>query len=216
MTLPKPQAVQPPVGDRTEWVIGMPIVISPSLLNQVDWGLSYFWNVRWTGIALSSSATYDLPDGQFASWFPASTIDEDIAAVESYTFHARGGSWKVPFRRGIVRQIRMSFYDDEDNTLLDWFDQWINGSAASTDPASDPDTVGIFDRAGTRVSPIKDCVRQLEVNRLNSDGTTGNNVPREYWVYPDGLITFHGNSSSEARVFSVTLIIAGGSETTLT
>lgn len=192
----------------------MAIVETVSLLQTVEWGHSYWWSVLWTGAANESPIPYSVPGGNFSTWFPASTIDEDIAVQESFTFHARGGAWKVPLRRGLTRQIRMTFYDDVNNTLLSWFDNWINGSG-DTSPDS-VRTAGIFDRYGTMVAPLASCIRQLQVNRLDaSKNVPIGNTSRFYWVYPEGVITFHGNSSSEARVFSVTLVIVGGSNTSI-
>jgi hypothetical protein len=154
-------------------------------VRRVEWGHSYLWDARFLN---------PTPPAPFADWFPAQTMGEDIFALESYTFDARGGQFSVPLRRGQVKRVEFTFFDDVNNTLLNWFEEWVNEI--------------ILDRKGTVVSPLELCVRQLEVVRLNHARETVGK-PRNYWVYPEGKLVFTGDSSSGARSLTVSLVIVG-------
>jgi len=161
----------------------MPPSIDLDQIRKVEWGHSYLWDVSFTD---------PTPPAPFSSWFPASSMDESIFSLESYTFNARGGAFSVPLRRGSIPKISLQFFDDVNNTLLNWFDVWVNDV--------------ILDRKGTVVSPLEDCVRRLEVVRLNhAKQRVGNS--RQYWVYPEGSLNFTGDSSSQVRNFSMSFVI---------
>lgn len=155
-------------------------------VSSVEWGHSYLWDARFD--------PDNAPDAPFTDWFPATTMEEDIFFVESYTFDARSGSFSVPLKRGQIKKVQFNFIDDVNNTLLNWFETWVNDT--------------IFDREGGTVSPLEDCVRLLTVIRLNHQRETVGK-PRNYWVYPEGSMSFSGNSNSEVRSFSVNLVIVG-------
>lgn len=154
-------------------------------IRSIEWGQSYLWDARFSDPS---------PPAPFATWFPASTMDEDIFSLESFNFDARGGQFAVPLRRGQIKKVSFNFHDDADNTLLNWFETWVNET--------------ILDRNGTTVSPLEECVRLLTIVRLNSQRQTVGN-PRNYWVYPEGSLSYSGTSSSEVRSFSVNLVIVG-------
>jgi len=163
----------------------MPFLDNIEKIRTVEWGHTYLWDARFLNPE---------PPKPFNDWFPAATMDEDIFSLDSYAFDARGGAFSFPLRRGSIKKIDMTFFDDVNNTLLNWFETWVNEI--------------IFNRKGSLVSPLEECVRQITIVRLDhAKQPVGN--PRNYWVYPEGKLTFRGDSSSSIRSFPISLVIVG-------
>jgi hypothetical protein len=165
----------------------MPQIDTINKIRSVEYGLTYLWNIRFTN---------PTPPSPFSDFFPATTMDEDIFSLESYMFEASHGLYKVPLKRGATKEIQLNFYDDVNNTLLNWFDEWVNGDD------------GIFDRNGSRVKPLEECVRQVQVVRQNANREDVGN-PRTYWVYPEGKLPYQGDNDANVRSYPLTLVICG-------
>jgi hypothetical protein len=179
----------------------MATIDSVDLIRSVEWGQGYLWSVRFSPTGLNNPE--EVPDKPFDTWFPASTLDEDLFSVESFSFHTGGGAFRVPQRRS-AKNVRMTFYDDVDCTLLGWFERWVNDFMFDVGSGRDFSTV----------TPLEGCVRQLEVNRLDSSRNPVGSS-RQYLVYPEGGLTFRGGSHAEARIFPISLVIVGGASTPL-
>jgi hypothetical protein len=174
-------------------------------LRQVEWGRRYLWAVRFTE---------PKPPAPFDTFFPASDITIPEFSVDSFNFDQGQSSFRVP-QRTQIREISMTFYDDSNGTLFNWFKSWIN-----VDILNDGKYVScLMDEHAperpvygqTRVFPI----RTIEVQKLDAGLEPVAGGIKVYTVYPEGTIEFVGGSASEANTYTVTFNVVGEADPTI-
>jgi hypothetical protein len=129
----------------------------------------------------------------FNTWFPALDVSQPLASLQSGSYDFHINTYRIPQTR-TPQDITLTFYDDEYNTLSTWISMWINNTILNQ---------------GKSVSPIgtPGVCKTIMISRLN----TRRQVIRtdSYWVYPDGIIPFHGGSTPEITQYSINFVIAG-------
>lgn len=149
-------------------------------LRSIQWGQKHLWDIR----------IKDAP-APFDNWFPATDISLPTATIESHMI-------ETPMSRGRFAKattdhdISVSFYDDDKGTLYDFFDRWMN--------------VEILNN-GEYLSTLKEYSKQIDIHKLNSRRELIKKY--KYFVYPEGTLTFTGDSSSEGNLYSINLVIVG-------
>ncbi len=149
----------------------------------IEWGRSYLWEVR-----------FPEAPAPFKTWFPATEVRVGTSTLVSHDFSAFMNTYKVPLRSEL-RDLQVTFLDDINHSLHHWIDKWIE--------------VEILNY-GKYLSPLEQCVKQISVVQLGLDkqpikhGST-----KHYWVYPEGSISFEGDSNVEPIRHQITFIICG-------
>jgi len=87
-------------------------------------------------------------------------------------------------------QVTVSFIDDVNNTILNFFEKWIN-----TEILND----------GEYISTLETATKSLFIAKQTGDREIIDLV--RYDVFPEGEINFVGNSESAGSVYSVNLIV---------
>jgi len=194
-------------------------------VREVEFAKSYNWDIKLFN-SQQGKPVNPLPT-PFDQWFPAIDVEEDIADLESYTFTRYMNDYKVPYKTN-PKEVRITFYDDHNHKLSAWLDTWINkeilneGNFISTLE----DSVKFIQLARTTISKRDDLGGISDSARTNLSAfntASGKNTPNtpsiarnknytylcSYWVYPEGKLTFVGNSDSGLVQYSQTFVICG-------
>jgi len=151
-------------------------------LRNIEWGKKYLWDVKFEGAP-----------NPFDVFFPAADVEETRARLEVFQFERYLDSLRIPLRRNNgLRNLRLTFFDNQDNTLVNWLDDWINRLVFSN---------------GQIVRPVASITKTVTLLKLNAqkeqiEATT-------YRVFPEGEIVFNGSSSSDPQSYAVNFIIVG-------
>lgn len=194
-------------------------------LRSVEWSRKYLWSVKFLdehapgsvfrNEPLKDNPTFagsQVPDEPFGDFFPAADIDIDESTMRTRSEDGYYGPIEFPEDTD-VKSMRLTFMDDQNNTLYKFFKDWIN--------------IRITGRRRYTL-PITECLKQVEVRKLKlvsigefATGLAGDLGPGEpqgngsiadidqYWVFPRGAIQYNANSQSETHLYSVELVIAG-------
>lgn len=172
-------------------------------LRSVRWGASYCWDVRFLGAPRP-----------FDKWFPASEVTVNVATIKSHTFEAANTSFAFPIGTSAA-DLNITFYDDEDHTLLNWFTAWMNGVIVAQAESGGT----LKESKGTQ--QLVTSIQEIEVVKLNRQREiadhgvqfNGNmyqiSSSSTYKVYPTEAINFKGNSQSGIEQYSVSFQIVG-------
>lgn len=163
-------------------------------LRRVEWAKRYLWIVDFDGFK---------PPAPFDNFFPANDIQVPMSIVESRQIDLPNDSLNIPIRT-TQRDLRITFYDDSNNTLLRWFTDWQKLDILNLDMfvsclGDSHDTVAPDSSFG-KVRPVVP-VRQIKLALLNPGRDQV--LVKNFWVYPDGEILFSGNQQSEAQTYTV-------------
>jgi len=135
--------------------------------------VNYLWNVQF-------------PTSPFSDWFPATSVDEDVVEVESYSFNGFLHKHSIPSSGfSEPRKVSITFLDAEDMRLFNWLTNWMKNTILN---------------GGRGVSPLADCVKPVLISRLANQNEVGKSSWKElstatYYVYPVGKISFEGKST---------------------
>ena len=155
-----------------------------SQLRNIEWGKSFLWDVR-------------IPEAPspFNSFFPAVDIEEGLANLESFSFEAYNNSYKIPKNR-TVKDIKLTFTDDQQNTGLSFFTQWMSNEIFAENDGN------------STVATLQDAAKQIIIQKLPP--SRGDAILQSsYLVYPEGPLSYKGNSESGGLIHQVNLIIVG-------
>lgn len=163
-------------------------------IRSVEWAKKYLWIVDFVD---------PKPPAPFDKFFPANDITAPLSIVESQLIDLPHSSLSFP-KRGVQQDLRITFYDDEQQTLLRWLSDWqkidLLNQGLFVSGLGDSHQVVCEDSFGDgqrRVSPL----RQVRFALL--DAFRDEVMVKTYWVYPDGEIVFNGGQASEATTYSV-------------
>jgi len=142
-----------------------------------DLARSYLWDIQF-------------PSSPLPNWFPASTVDEPIAAVQSYDFEYHILQFSVP--KSLQKHtLSVTFYDTIDHKLVDWLTDWVEEMF--------PDKQG--------VAPLESIAKECRIVRLNLDKTEGKLTV--YRVYPDESMVNNWTSNSEHKLITASFVVVG-------
>lgn len=162
----------------------MPKVYTPlnltSLVENVQWGQSWYWDIR-----------FDTAPAPFNEWFPAYEVDRSFASVNSFDFQGGNGAFKVPSGFG-MRDVQLSFYDNDQATLETWLDEWVNGQIHN-------------DLYSVRT--LSEIARTVYIAQLSS--TRSLVRTHECMVYPQGDIKSLRNSQAGGAMLLVNFALVG-------
>ena len=154
--------------------------INIDLLRSVEWGRTYLWD-------------FVIDDRDFPfDWVPAIDVEETSSIVESETISGGQTNFKFPKNTG-VKEVKITFIDDINHKIYSYFENWLNIVTMNDD---------------MYVSTLEDCCRLIQIKRLANDRTK-TLKQSIYWVYPEGALTYNGNSESGLLQYSMSLIVAG-------
>lgn len=152
-------------------------------MRRIEWGRSYHWDIKFTGS--------DSPAFPFNEFFPAVSVDEQISSLSTLDVDAFGTSLKFPLKSS-VKNIQITFLDDKNHTLLTWLSTWVNSTILNN---------------GNYVATLDESVRQLIIQKV--DNNRRNLIQTSYWVFPEGPVTYVGNSDSAINQYTVSFVVAG-------
>lgn len=157
-----------------------------SQIRQIAWARTDLWDIRFPddGDRLGAPPPFD-------QWFPATDVEENILTLETMVIQGPFTTFEIPFGSSVFT-LNVTFYDDQNHTLLNWLDEWVN-------------KVILGD--GQYVLTLSESVKRVMVAKLNAR----KDIVKEtsYLVFPKGAVNFHGTSQGEALQYSVPFIIAG-------
>ena len=159
----------------------MAFLRSINQIRNIQWGRSYHWDVKFE----------DGPPSPFNEFFPAQEVEEETASLQSIDAEAPGTSLKFPHKTA-SKSVRITFVDDASYTLYNWLENWYN-----TEILND----------GDYISTLEEATKQITIQKLDSNQNVI--IQTSYWVYPEDILTFRGNSSSQLNVYTIPFIIAG-------
>lgn len=154
-------------------------------LRSINWGRKHDWELRFP----------DAP-APFKTWFPAADIEESLSSHEPETIQIANTSFNIPSKRNALN-LKITFYDDENSTLASWIAEWM-------------DSMTSVNGVQGVVTPVKDAVRQVVVQKLKMTGTVVSAVT--YLVFPVGEIAYNGANDNGVQTYSQSFaIVARGS-----
>lgn len=154
--------------------------VNMDLIRSIEWGKSYLWD-------------FVIDDKDFPfEWVPAIDVEEISSVVESDSIEGGQTSFKVPKTTG-VKEVKITFIDDINHRVYSYFEKWLN-------------TITMNDNM--YVSTLEECSKLVQILRLDNDRKT---VVKQsvYWVYPDGTLTFIGNSDSDKLQYQISFVVVG-------
>lgn len=190
---------------------------SVSYQNSLSWEVAFFPANRNDIL----NPTKSLLPAPFNEFFPVATVSENILSISEYGFQNMYSNYSIP-QKSSELVIDISFYNDENNYVLNYITDWIN-----------KDILG----DGKYVSPLKEIVKCLAIRKYslepnpesygnaNANGIFGYqgqfnnrtvlehkkiNVSSKYYlVYPTGSINWDGDSDGQIPTYSLQFHIAG-------
>lgn len=155
-------------------------------VRSVQWGKTYLWDVKFIGGGIPKP---------FSDWFPATNVEESDGSINSFQFEGGNTMYKLPQNK-TNQDIKLTFVDkdfeqgDEIYNLYEWMIVWRNQTIMK-----DNGTVGT----------LSEIVKHIVIAKMN----TKKEIVRtsSYWVYPEGEISFTGNSENGVPTYSVTLVV---------
>lgn len=178
---------------------------SIDVIRSIDYDVKYLWAIR---------VVSGTPPAPFDTFFPAQDVTVPMAISESETIEFAQTSMQVPIKT-TGKEISITFYDDENRTLLYWLADWINidiqnGGNYMSGIADDHQTVSGYPRnvaisgAGTDNAKVKP-IRQIELTLLSKYKKIDKTIT--YDVFPVGEIPWSGDQSSEAQTYTMRFAI---------
>jgi hypothetical protein len=163
----------------------MPRLNTVEQLRDVNWGRSYLWELFFI-----PAKDKPAPSHPFDYWFPASEVEEQLHNPEAHPFEVGQQTLSIPHRMG-ERTITITFYDNVEGIMENWLNDWLNS----------------IHNKGEYVTVLQTAIRELSIRKLDLQKNLIQ--VNSYYVYPNGALTFSGNSSSEARTYSMEFVVAG-------
>jgi len=148
----------------------------------VEWGRTYLWDIQFQDPTIPSP---------FNTWFPAKEVEEELAKLNSHTFTSGISTYKIPQNTETLN-VKITFYDNSDYDLLNWLENWIN-------------TISL--NGGFYVATLSTAAKFLQIIKMDNERNTIDTS--SYWVYPEGTLTYMGNSESGAITYSMNFVIVG-------
>jgi len=181
-------------------------------IRSVDYDAQYLWVVDFD----HGSAK---PPEPFASWFPANSVNFQLANLETDVIVTGQDSFKIP-KGGTPKEISVTFYDDEKKSLLRWITDWIELDIKNRGffMSALKDSHKIVNSSGSTESGGLDSfgkprnvqpVRQIKLSLLDKYKRTVRAY--SFFVFPEGQINYEGSQSSEASQYTVTFNVIGSS-----
>ena len=158
----------------------MPFLNSIEQIRAVEWSSEYLWDIQFQDINLPSP---------FNTWFPAIDVDEGVGNIDSYTWKANLSTFKIPQKTNSLN-LKITFIDDANSTLINWLDNWINNRILNN---------------GAYVSTLETIAQVVAIQRLDIQRNIVSQ--NNYQVYPEGEVVWGGSSESKTRQFTQNFVI---------
>lgn len=150
----------------------------------IEWATTYLWDIK-----------FDDAPKPFNAFFPAIDIEEPLATLEPYRFSGYMSQYKVP-KSTVGHILRVTFYDSFEFPIKKWLTEWI-----------EYDILNVDSKNQKHIGYLEDVVKTVHVQKMDSNRNLISSS--SYWVFPEGTISFIGNSSSEISTATVNFVIAG-------
>jgi len=155
----------------------------------VAWAKNNLWQVHFV----------PSPPYPFDTWFPAFDFNMNTAILT--TWHPEGyhqADTEVP-ESTTTYTITLGFYDDENDTLLKYFTDWIDK------------ILGTCDLGYTEIMPVKQAARMLITKRFNTRRSIVEKSPvtKSLMVIPTGAINFVGSANLALNTYSINFVVVG-------
>jgi hypothetical protein len=179
-------------------------------LRSVEWGRKYLWSFNFLKLDENIQGL-QIPPKPFDKFFPCVDIDENESTIEVFNGEAYGTAFQVPLK-GAVSTVRVTFIDDNNHTLYNFFNNWMKNDILN---------------GGRYITPLEEAVKAIEIRRvklsslsdyaneigslvgLTESSDNGISATSKYWVFPTGDLVYNGGSTSDTQMYSVNLVVAG-------
>jgi hypothetical protein len=166
----------------------------------IEWSREHLWDIKF-GPGSSS------PPVPFDQWFPASDVSYPTGIVELKTFDGPLSEFSIPIKTR-ERQLSITFFDDFEHVLLDWFTWWMNSMFGNTMASTSSEYL-----TPSYVQTLDQVTKQVFISRLNSQRkeitlNSGNVYIDSFKVFPTDVIGFKGGSDAKPNVYTVKFVIA--------
>ena len=157
-------------------------IITIETLRGIQWDKSNLWD-----IAIEGSP------GAFNAWVPANDIQLGFFGVGTEQVGSSG--LEIPYTRTIPT-FNISYYDDEDLTMTDFFSTWLRQTISLN---------------GYRVAHLEDIQKYFVISKLNSKKEVIKTWT--FQAFPTGNIEYHGDSDGSLPIYTLTFSVSAGSMT---
>lgn len=168
-------------------------------LRSIEWDKNFLWTIDFPDYT---------PPAPFDSFFPASEVSIPMGIIRDdiITF----GQSEIRFPVGSQsRELSITFYDDEQRTLLRWMKDWMNldilNNGQFLSALEDTHLTVEVDSITGKKRPVKP-VRTIRLSLL--EAFRKEVVSYSFGVFPTGEITYSGGQGSEATTYTMQFVIA--------
>lgn len=172
-------------------------------IRRVDYAAQYLWTMDFI--------SGPKPPAPFDRFFPASDITLQTGISNLQRFEMAQSAFSVSRNSG-PKSIDVTFYDDENRSMLTWMQDWINLDIYNNGHfvSGNADKHPLVDSSGKPNSAVKDSfgktrvvapTRQIRIVLL--DRFKDEAIVYNLGILPEGEISISGSQASEASTFSV-------------
>ena len=168
---------------------------SIDILRNTDWQTQYLWTVDFIEFG---------PPAPFDAYFPASDVSFPMGIVEEGNLLTGQSDFYFPVGTK-SKELSVTFYDDNSNTMLNYFKDWME-----LDIGNDRKfTSGLLDkhavvRARTCVISDGGLVHPTRTIKISLLGRYKKSIQTHtYRVFPIGQFDFAGTQASEAKTYTM-------------
>lgn len=171
-------------------------------IREIEFDKKYLWTIDFVDGAGSIK-----PPAPFDNFFPASDVSFPLGVIESFSTDVAHSQIQFPIST-TARNLEVTFYDDDERTLLKWFSDWINkdilneGEFISGIKDAHPLLSGTDSFDVTRnVAPCRKVVLAL-LSPFKKQVIT-----KSLWVYPTGNLDLGLSQDSAPQTYTVSFAI---------
>jgi hypothetical protein len=182
-------------------------------LRNIEYGKNFLWEISFKNNPFA-------PPKPFNDFFPAIDVNLDVAVLQNFQYEQYMSTYEVPHKTGL-RNMSITFNDDEASTLLRYFSDWMNIdilnhghfiSALQDDhnivEINNPDIAG-FDSFGNKriVYPI----RNISLKMLTS--SRNKSYIKSFDVIPNSTLSLRRDQTSTAVSYTMGFTIIREADT---
>ena len=167
-------------------------------IRSVNWEKKFLWTLDFVDFK---------PPKPFDAFFPASDVSFPVGIIEDLTFDYGQSDFRFPIKSK-SKELSITFYDDEERTLLRWMRDWMELDLMNygqfVSGLEDNHTTVEPDMIGNKrpVVPIRH-VRLALLQHYKREV-----IAFDFKIYPVGELTYNGSQESGAGTYTMTFVVA--------
>lgn len=170
-------------------------------MHRVNFGHKFLWDVKFIDPPIPPP---------FDTWFPASQVKLDLFKLNSTQIKSNIGMITLPSGKSVGdNSFELTFYDDENGTIEEWMEDWVQQVMFAKENGNYSVT-GTLDQC-CRIVQLVRTTKDIKNNPTRIITSTANKHrwERTIAVFPDGELSFIGESDAGFHVYTINFIVAG-------